>query len=176
MIDYIVFCSLLISVGVICACVIYMAFFGKKKAISGFLIFSTITFSLTCILAIIHQNFTYRPHHCSCKARFEAEANNIAAAISNYFAIPSRTRIPTISDLVDSGDYTLLENRDSKHKKLVQESGFFIAILQDDFSEFAIVVSSREGECPFEKGDCPWSKGDVYVKKNGHSGVWLDDY
>lgn len=123
---------------------------------------------------IIYPHFTYRPHHCSCRAKFEAEANNLEAAISNYFAIPSRTQIPTIKDLVDSGDYTLLENRDSKYKKLVQESGFFIAILKDDFSEFAIVVSSREGKCPFEKGKCPWSKGDIYVKKMEHSGVWLD--
>ena len=123
---------------------------------------------------VIYPNFTYRSHHCSCKAKFEAEANNIAAAISSYFAIPTRTQIPTISDLVHSGDYTLLENRESKYKKLVQESGFFIAILEDDFSEYAIVLYSREGKCPFEKGKCPWSKGDVYVKKMGHSGVWLD--
>ncbi len=125
---------------------------------------------------IIYPNFTPRPHHCSCKARFEAEVDNISAAISSYFAIPSRTQIPTISDLVNSGDYTLLENRDLKHKKLVQESEFFLAILSDDISEITIVVSSKEGKCPFEKGKCPWSKGEVYVKEIGHSGVWHDSY
>jgi hypothetical protein len=125
---------------------------------------------------IIYPNFTHRHHHCSCKAKFEAEANNIAAAMSNYFAIPNRTQIPTINDLVDSGDYTLLENRDLKHKKLVQESEFFLAILGNDNDEITIVVSSKEGKCPFEKGKCPWSKGEVYVKEIGHSGVWLDSY
>jgi hypothetical protein len=48
--------------------------------------------------------------------------------------------------------------------------------LSDDISEITIVVSSKEGKCPFEKGKCPWSKGEVYVKEIGHSGVWHDSY
>jgi hypothetical protein len=173
MIDYILYYSLLISIGVFCTCVIYMVFFGNNKVVLGFFIFSTLTFLLT----IIYPNFTdrpHRPHHCNCKVQFEAEAYNISAAISNYFAIPSRTQIPNISDLVNSGDYTLLENRDLKHKKLVKESEFSVAILGDAVSEITIVVSSKEGACPFEKGKCTWSKGEVYVKKMRHSGDWLD--
>ena len=72
----------------------------------------------------------------------------------------------------------LLENRDSKYKKLVEESEFSIAILDGDVNEIPIVVSSKEGRCPFQKGECPWSKGEVYVLKmgSGDSGVWLNSY
>ena len=112
------------------------------------------------------------------KLRLEGEANNIAAAISSYFSEPTRTQIPSISDLVNSEDYVLLENRDSKYKKLVEESEFSIAILDGDVNEIPIVVSSKEGKCPFQKGKCPWSKGEVYVLKmgSGDNGVWHDSY
>ena len=80
--------------------------------------------------------------------------------------------------MVKSGDYVLLENRDSKYKKLVEESEFSVAILDGDVNEIPIVVSSKEGRCPFQKGECPWSKGEVYVLKmgSGDNGVWLDSY
>lgn len=134
-----------------------------------------ISFALAGLsFVIIYPNFTHGTHHCDCKTKFEVEANNVAAAIYSYFATPGRTQIPTISDLVDSGEYTLLENRDSRYKKLVKESGFFIVILEDDFSGFEIVLGSWKGKCPFAKGDCHWYKGQVYVKKNRHRGVWLD--
>jgi len=150
-----------------------MTFYGNNKFVSRFLIFSIFAIFL---FIIIYPNFAHGPHHCI--FGLEAEANNIAAAIANYFAIPSRTQIPSISDLVNSGDYTLLENRDSKYKKLVEESEFSVAILDGDVNEIPIVVSSKEGRCPFQKGECPWSKGEVYVLKmgSGDNGVWLDSY
>jgi hypothetical protein len=152
-----------------------MAFYGNNKFVSRFFIFSIFAIFL---FIIIYPNFAHGPHHCNCKAGLEGEANNITAAISSYFAIPSRTQIPSISDLVNSGDYTLFENRDSKYKKLVEESEFSIAILDGDVNEIPIVVSSKEGKCPFEKGECPWSKGEFYVLKMAEydSGVWLDSY
>jgi hypothetical protein len=150
-----------------------MAFYGNNKFVSRFLIFSIFAIFL---FINIYPNFAYGPHHCDCKNRLEGEANNIAAAISSYFSEPSRTQIPSINDLINSEDYVLLENRDSKYKKLVEESEFSIAILDDD--EIPIVVRSKEGKCPFEKGECPWSKGEVYVQKVGGSGggVWHDSY
>ena len=146
---------------------------GLKRKLGLFLI-SLVLAGLSFV--IIYPNFTHGSHHCNCKARLEGEANNIAAAIANYFAIPTRTQVPSISDLVNSEDYILLENRDSKYKKLVEESEFSAAILDGD--EIPIVVSSKEGKCPFEKGKCPWSKGGVYVLKMEGSGggVWLDSY
>ena len=152
-----------------------MAFNAKNKFVSRFLIFSIFAIFL---FIIIYPNFAHGPHHCICKVGLEAEANNIAAAIAIYFSEPSRTQIPSISDLVNSEDYILLENRDSKYKKLVEESEFSVAILDGDVNEIPIVVSSKEGRCPFQKGECPWSKGEVYVLKmgSGDSGVWLSSY
>jgi hypothetical protein len=152
-----------------------MAFYGNNKFVSRFLIFSVFAIFL---FIIIYPNFVGGPHHCSCKDRLEGEASNIAAAISSYFSEPTRTQIPSISDLINSEDYVLLENRDSKYKKLVEESEFSIAILDGDVNEIPIVVRSKEGICPFEKGECPWSKGEVYVLKmgSGDSGLWLSSY
>jgi hypothetical protein len=50
--------------------------------------------------------------------------------------------------------------------------------LDGDVNEIPIVVSSKEGRCPFQKGECPWSKGEVYVLKmgSGDNGVWLSSY
>ena len=174
MIDYIIPSLFFISIGVFCACMIYKALFGDSRFETGFLIFSAVTF----LFAITYPNFVHIPHHCNCKAKLEGEANNIAAAIASYFSIPTRTQIPSISDLINSEDYVLLENRDSKYKKLVEESEFSIAILDGDVNEIPIVVSSKEGRCPFQKGECPWSKGEVYVLKmgSGDSGVWLNSY
>lgn len=152
-----------------------MAFNAKNKFLSRFLIFSIFAIFL---FIIIYPNFIHTPHHCNCKAGLEGEANNIAAAIASYFSDPSRTQVPSISDLVNSEDYVLLENRDSKYKKLVEESEFSIAILDGDVNEIPIMVSSKEGKCPFEKGRCPWSKGEVYVLKIGSSfsGEWHNSY
>ena len=148
---------------------------GLKRK-SGLFLISLVLAGFSFV--IIYPNFAHGPHHCNCKAGLEGEANNIAAAIANYFAIPTRTQVPSISDLVNSGDYILLEDRDSKYKKLVEESEFSIAILDGDVNEIPIMVSSKEGKCPFEKGRCPWSKGEVYVLKIGssYSGEWHNSY
>ena len=148
---------------------------GLKRKLTLFLI-SLVLAGFSFV--IIYPNFIHTPHHCNCKAGLEGEANNIAAAISSYFSEPTRTQIPSIIDLVNSEDYILLENRDSKYKKLVEESEFSVAILDGDVNEIPIMVSSKEGKCPFEKGKCPWSKGEVYVLKMEGSGggVWLDSY
>lgn len=172
-IEYILPYSFLFSIGIFCACLIYKSFFGINKVLKVFLIFSILTFLLN-IQGIYYLNSTHP--HLYCKSKSEEEALNIAMAISEYFSIPTRTQIPSINDLVNSESYILLENRDSKYKKLVEESEFSAAILEGD--EIPIVVSSKEGKCPFDKGYCPWSKGEVYVLKMEGSGggVWLDSY
>jgi hypothetical protein len=174
MIDYIIPSLFIISIGVFSACMIYKAIFGDSRFETGFLIFSAVTF----LFAIAFPNFVHIHHHCNCKAELEGEASKVAAAIASYFSEPHRTQIPSISDLVNSGDYVLLENRDSKYKKLVEESEFSIAIVDGDVNEIPIVVSSKEGRCPFQKGECSWSKGEVFVLKMGsnHNGVWLSSY
>ena len=172
MFDLFIFIAALI---VACLTILLKAFFttGLKRKLGLFLI-SLVLAGLSFVIII--PNFTHRSHHCACKAKMESEAYNIAAAIADYFAIPTRTQVPSISDLVNSECYILLANRDSKYKKLVEESEFSAAILDGD--EIQIMVSSKEGKCPFEKGICLWSKGGVYLLKMEGSGggVWLDSY
>ena len=182
-IEYILPYSFLISIGIFCVCLIYKSFFGINKVVIGFLIFSISTF-LFNIIGIFYLN-SIHPHY-NCRAKFEKEARNIAVAISDYFSIPTRTQIPSISDLVNSGSYTLMENRDSKRKeKLVNESEFSVIILGDDVSgEIKIVLTSKGNKCPFDKGQCPRPFiGKYYVLKMGSSGgvsnsdmLWTNSY
>jgi len=90
--DYIMLHYSYILIGSFIACIFIKLFCSNKKVVSGFVIFSI----LTLVIAIIYPNFrSYGggPHY-NCKAQFEREANNIASAIADYFAIPSHTQIP----------------------------------------------------------------------------------
>lgn len=182
-IEYILPYSFLVSIGFFCACLIYKSFFGINKVVKGFLIFSISTF-LFNMLGFYYLNSTH-PHYY-CKGKFEEEAQNIAMAIADYFSVPTRTQIPSISDLVNSGNYTLMENRDSKRKeKIVKESEFSVVILGDDVSgEIKIVLTSKANKCPFDKGKCPRPFiGKYYVLKMGIKGsesdsgrLWTNSY
>ena len=176
---YIFYSSFYISIGVFGACMIYKAFFGNNKFETGFLIFSAATF----LFGIIYPNFLHSGNvpHYDCNGRIEREANNIAGALADYFSIPSRTQIPKYSDLDFSREYsTLLENKDLKRReKLIKESEFSVHILGDTFSDIKIVLTAKEGKCPFGRRKCPRQfKGEVYVVKmgGGGGGVWLDSY
>jgi hypothetical protein len=166
-----------ISIGVFCACVIYMVVYGNNKVVQGFLIFSVVAF----LFAFIYPNFEPMgggPHY-NCNSQFEREAQNIDAAISNYFSEPTRTQIPSYSDLINSGDYPL-ENIDLKRRdKLIKESELSVDILGDDIGEITIVLSSKEGKCPFYRWKCPRQiRGEIYVRRMGGSGAngWLNGY
>ena len=140
-----------ISIGVFGACVIYMAVYGNNKVVRGFLVFSVLTF----LFAFIYPNFEPLgggPHY-DCNRKFESEAQCIASALADYFAIPSRTQIPSYSDLVKSGHYPL-ENIDLKRRdKLYKESEFSVDILGDAFGEITIVLSSKERNVLFTGGN-----------------------
>jgi hypothetical protein len=173
---YIFYSSFYISIGVFGACMIYKAFFGNNKFETGFLIFSAATF----LFGIIYPNFLHSGNvpHYDCNSRIEREAQNVAQALENYFAVPDRTEIPSYSDLVNSGDYSL-ENIDLKRRdKLYKESEFSVHILGDTFSEIKIVLTCKKGKCPFGRRKCPRRfKGKYYVAKmEGGVGVWLDSY
>ena len=166
-----------ISIGVFGACVIYMAVYGNNKVVRGFLVFSVLTF----LFAFIYPNFEPLgggPHY-DCNRKFESEAQCIASALADYFAIPSRTQIPSYSDLVKSGHYPL-ENIDLKRRdKLYKESEFSVDILGDAFGEITIVLSSKEGKCPFYRWKCPRQiRGKIYVRRIGGSGAseWLNSH
>ena len=173
---YIFYSFFYISIGVCCACVIYMAVYGNNKIVRGFLIFSILAF----LFGIIYPNFLHSGNvpHYDCNRRIEREANNIAGALANYFAVPDRTQIPSYSDLIKSGDYSL-ENIDLKRRdQLYKESEFSVHILGDTFSDIKIVLTAKEGKCPFGRWKCPRQfKGKFYVAKmGGGAGVWLDSW
>ena len=174
--DYIIPSLFFISIGVFCACVIYIAVYGYNKIVRGFLIFLAVIF----LFAIIYPNFQPMgggPHY-DCNRSIEREANNIAGALYSYFLEPNRTEIPSYSDLVKSGDYSL-ENIDLKRRdKLYKEAEFSVAILGDTYSEIKIVLTSKEGKCPFGRRKCPRRfKGKYYVAKMGGGvGIWLDSW
>ena len=176
MIENILPYSFLVSIGIFCACLIYKSFFGINKVVIGFLIFSISTFLLN--IQGLHYLNSARPHR-RCNLKIEREAQNIASAIASYFAEPQRTQIPSYSDLIKSGDYSL-EGVDLKRReKLFKESEFSVDIRGDVSNEIIIVLSSKWNRCPFDKGECTRRfKGKYYVLKmmNREPGVWLDSY
>ena len=113
-------------------------------------------------------------------ANLKREASNIDSALADYFSIPDRTQLPSYSDLVKLGHYSFLKDMESKRRdKLIKESGYYVDILGDPFDEIVIVLSSKEGKCPFHRWKCPRQiRGKIYVYRNGGSRAneWLNGY
>jgi len=187
--DYIIPYSFFISIGVFFACLIYKSSHGNNKVVSGILIFSVLTFLLGIIYASYQYNFLgfnypfskarLRGPHYRCNAKIESEAQSIAVAIASYFSVPDRKQIPSYNDLVKSGEYPLVGIDSKRREKLFKESEFSVNIRGDVSDEIIIVLSSKEGKCPFYRWKCPRKfKGKFYVLKMGDSdsGVWLDTY
>ena len=179
---YIFHYSFFISIGIFCTYVIYRMVYGDNKIARGFLFF----WILSMLFAVFHPNFV--PYgggpHYNCNGRIESEAQNIAAAISDYFAVPTRTQVPSYSDLVKSGNYPSknnypLQNIDLKRRdKLFKESEFTIDIL-GNYDEITIVLSAKAGKCPFYRWKCPRPiLGKIYVLRMDGSGSngWLNGY
>ncbi len=133
------------------ACAIYMTVFGTNKFVGGFLIFSIIAFLFGTHYSR-QQPIPSGPHYY-CNSRIEWEAQNVAGALASYFSEPSRTQIPSYSDLVKSGDYPL-ENIDLKRRdKLYKESEFSIEIVGNESNEIIIVLSCAEGNALLAGGN-----------------------
>ena len=175
-------------------CTLYHTYFliqlqSAAKIFKGFLIFSATTFLLTILTFFIYaQTGPYRsPHsHYMCNTKIEAEACNIAAALSGYFALPSRTKVPSYSDLIrlryfEEG-FSFKDRQSERTKKLMKESEFSVKILCDDpCHEIKIVIYSKVNKCPFAKGRCPRRyKGRFYVtyvsSVGGNEGGWTNSY
>ena len=175
--SYILPYSLFIAMGFFLACVIFRIVYGDNKIVRGFLFFSVVAF----FSAIIYPNF--EPYgggpHSNCNGKFEYEAQAVASALADYFAVPTRTQIPRYSDLIVSGNYPSEKIDLKRRAKLFKESEFSIDILGDDSDELRIVLSSKEGKCPFYRWKCPRRiLGKIYVLRTGGSGAsgWLNGY
>ena len=170
--------SFIISGGILCTSIIYGVVYGGNKIVKSFLIISAAVF----LFAIVYPNFEPygggRPHY-DCNRRFEAEAQNIASAISSYYAVPTRTQVPSYGDLVISGDYQLKNIDLKRREKLIKESEFSVNILGDDYDEITIVLSAKEEKCPFHRWKCPRPiLGKIYVLRmeGSESNGWLNGY
>jgi type IV pilus assembly protein PilA len=87
------------------------------------------------LAAIAIPNFISYRNKSFCSAA-ETDANNIAAAIANYFAIPTHTALPTLADLkITSG--TSLSNKNTT----VNPTGTANTTI-------TIVVTDATGRCP----------------------------
>jgi hypothetical protein len=158
--------------------------YGDNKIARGFLVFWILSFLFAFIYPNV-QPYGGGPHY-NCNGKIESEAQNIAAAISDYFAVPTRTQVPSYSDLVKSGNYPSknnypLQNIDLKRRdKLIKESEFSVDILSDNNDEIMIMLSAKEGKCPFHRWKCPRPiLGKIYVLRMGGSGSnggWLNGY
>ncbi len=115
------------------------------------------------LAAIAIPNFISYRNKSYCNAA-ESDANNIAAVIADYFAIPEHTTLPTIA-----GDSTY-ETFD-----LSSKGGQNIGTVSGDpATSITIVVQDTSGRCPTDyrtasaasAGDDKWASGsNQYTKK-----------
>ena len=76
--------SFFISIGVFCACVIYMAVYGNNKFVTRFSYFFDCDFFVWYYLSQLSNTMGGGPHY-DCNSRIEREAQNIASAIAKLF-------------------------------------------------------------------------------------------
>jgi type IV pilus assembly protein PilA len=117
---------------------------------SGFTLFELmiIVAILALLMAIAIPNFIAYRNKAYCTAA-ETDADNVAAAIANYFGMPNRTETPTIDDLK------------VKTHNLVE------IISADPNTHITIQVTELTHRCPFEyqNGHPGWDGNDVFVKE-----------
>ena len=85
--------------------------------------------------------------------RAESDANNIAAAISDYFALPEHTTLPTISGGSVYLGFTL-SSKNGKSQNIAWVTG-------DASSTITIVVQDSSGRCPddYQESQPQWNSG-----------------
>jgi len=100
---------------------------------------------------IAYRNKTY----CS---RAESDANGIAAALADYFAIPSHVNTPTLAQLNNGQGYTLSGSGSDINTATI--------IGTDPNSGITITVTDGSGRCPddYKNAQADWS-GNVFTKR-----------
>ena len=99
----------------------------------------------TLFVLIIIYNLTFVHHNCASPCSFaESDADNIAATIADYFAIPEHVNLPTIA-----GDSVYPTNPYPDNFVLSNKGGQNIAwVTGDPLSIITIVVQDTSGKCP----------------------------
>lgn len=100
------------------------------------------------LAAIAIPNFISYRNKSYCSAA-ESDANNIANALSDYFAVPTRTTLPTGTDMTSIVLAT----------KTVKASGSTTFSIAGDTDAITITVTDKSARCPSDY-------------KSANSGVW----
>ena len=129
---------------------------GKKVFWTVFKSFCVFIILLVIMSIILPGMVWYRPEQYFQYAK--SDANNIAAAISDYFANPLHTALPTVSGESKYLDYTLSSNK-GKGQNIAWVSG-------DPMDTIFIVVQDSSGKCPedYQENSPEWDSG-KYTKK-----------
>jgi len=110
------------------------------------------------LAAIAIPNFVAYRNKTFC-SRAESDANGIAAAISDYFAIPSHVNTPTVAQLNNNQSYTFSGNGNAQNTGTITGANPNVQI--------TITVTDASGRCPADYqsasgGD--WDGNNVYTK------------
>jgi len=125
-----------------------------QKHCGGFtLIELMIVIAIIGILAAIAiPNFIAYRNKSFC-SRVESDASGLAAAVADYFAIPSHTQTPSDDDLGSPG-----------YKYSGTNTGTITGV--DPTSNITITVTDGSGRCPvdYQNGDVNWN-ANVFTKR-----------
>jgi Tfp pilus assembly protein PilE len=110
------------------------------------------------LAAIAIPNFIAYRDKAFCSAA-ENDASNVAAAIADYFAVPNKVTLPTVTD---STTYTTWAN-----KPPLQMSSTNEVTVAGDVDAVTISVTDMSGRCPdeYQTSQAPaWDGNNVFTK------------
>ena len=116
------------------------------------------------LAAIAIPNFIAYRNKSFC-SRAESDANGISAALSDYFAIPSHTATPDITELNNNNDYTM------SGKDLTINIGSIDTYAGDPTLNMTIIVTDGSQRCPLEYQNAMLY--DPLNSRDGWDGAWV---
>jgi type IV pilus assembly protein PilA len=110
------------------------------------------------LAAIAIPNFIAYRNKSFC-TRAESDANGIAAALADYFAIPTHTATPALAELNSSNGYTM-----SGAGSVTANTGTVAGA--DPNNNITITVTDGSGRCPadYQTASADWDGSNVFTK------------